>query len=36
MPIYLRRYSIRRINNYLKEKKEAEEKAINDAKNDRK
>lgn len=36
MPIYLRRYSITRINNYLKEKKEAEEKIINDAKNNRK
>lgn len=36
MPIYLRRYSITRINNYLKEKKEAEEKAVNDAKSNRK
>ena len=36
MPIYLRRYSITRINNYLKDKKEAEEKIINDAKNNRK
>ena len=36
MPIYLRRYSITRINNYLKEKKEAEEKIINDSKNNRK
>jgi hypothetical protein len=36
MPIYLRRYSITRINNYLKEKKEAEEKVVNDAKNNRK
>lgn len=36
MPIYLRRYSITRINNFLKEKKEAEEKIINDSKNNRK
>jgi hypothetical protein len=36
MPIYLRRYSITRINNYLRDKKEAEEKVINDAKNNRK
>jgi hypothetical protein len=36
MPIYLRRYSITRINNYLKEKKEAEEKVVNDTKNNRK
>jgi hypothetical protein len=36
MPIYLRRYSITRINNYLKDKKEAEEKAVNDAKSNRK
>ena len=36
MPIYIMRYSITRINNYLKEKKEAEEKIINAAKNNRK
>ena len=32
MPIYLRRYSIRRINEHLEKQKEAQEKAQNDAK----
>lgn len=32
MPIYLRRYSIKRVNEYLKTKREAEEAAIAEAK----
>jgi len=32
MPIYLRRYSIRRINEHLEARKKAEEEAIQDAK----
>lgn len=35
MPIYLRRYSIKRVNEYLKAKKEAEEAAIAEAKGQR-
>lgn len=35
MPIYLRRYSIKRVNEHLKAKREAEEAAIAEAKGQR-